>query len=149
MKNIVKKIIFLLKRIILLCLIVIGYILFVSNANVRINIKNNTSNILHDIKIFTNSAIQERNIFNPFNEYNIVYKNKKEVNNKSPIVIKFELDSKTYEKKIYSYIEINDAYILFIQINKNGKVTYKGKKLLFSINISETFKNYWYSNFSD
>ncbi len=147
MKYMIKRFLSLLKSIIILSILIIGYILFVSNADVRINIKNNTNNVLHNIKILTNKTIEHRNILNSFDSYNLVFNNKIESNNDTPVIIQFDLLSDTYEKKIYPYIEINDSYTLFIQINKNGKITYQGKKLLFSINILDTFKNYWYKVF--
>ena len=144
MNDIIKIVLSLVKVTILMSIFIVGYILFVSNTGVRVTITNNTNKNLHNIEVFIDRPIIHLNTLNTLNSYNIVFDNKVEITHNLPVIVKFDLGSKTYVKKIYPYIAINDSYVLYINLNKNGKIEYNGKKLLFSINILEMAKNYWY-----
>jgi hypothetical protein len=133
----IKKLLSFMK--ILLILIVIGVITiaFLTNADVRINIKNNTNITLKEITIISGGTIlQVPNLYSK-NTTNIVYKSKNEVDT---LLIKY--NDKSIE--VHPYIEVDDSMVIYITINDPKKIQLKTKKLLFTMNIFEAFKNYWY-----
>ena len=133
----IKKLLSFMK--ILLILIVIGVttIAFLTNADVRINIKNNTNITLKEITIISGGTIlQVPNLYSK-NTTNIVYKSKNEVDT---LLIKY--NDKSIE--VHPYIEVDDSMVIYITINDPKKIQLKTKKLLFTMNIFEAFKNYWY-----
>ncbi len=121
--------------------LIILWVFVASSAGVRIDIINNTSVPLNNIYISMENQKVEIEHIGKNNTDSIVFNSNNEV---EYFNLQYQ-DNDLHNINLNSYIEINAAMKITIQISENGKVeVINFQNLLLSIKPIEVFKNYWY-----